>query len=153
MPFGPFQIADYARQAIGGCPESRAICADHGATRDDACGEQLGERGFNLPGHPHLRRWRYPADRAGVEIVRRDSRLYDSAARQEFGIGPGFGQTMADTVRWLVGVRTGASTACATPRCRLISGASPACRGLPTVPYGEPTTSARSEPLQSSAFS
>jgi len=48
-------------------------------------------------------RWHYPADREGVEIVRRDTRFADSAARTEFGIDPRpFRQTIADTVRWLV---------------------------------------------------
>jgi dihydroflavonol-4-reductase len=48
-------------------------------------------------------RWHYPADREGVEIVRRNTRFDDSAARQEFGLDPiPFPQTIADTVRWLV---------------------------------------------------
>jgi dihydroflavonol-4-reductase len=48
-------------------------------------------------------RWHYPADREGVEIVRRDTRFDDSAARTEFGLTPvPFQQTITDTVRWLV---------------------------------------------------
>jgi dihydroflavonol-4-reductase len=48
-------------------------------------------------------RWHYPADREGVEIIRRDTRFDDSAGRREFGINPTpFGQTIIDTVRWLV---------------------------------------------------
>jgi dihydroflavonol-4-reductase len=48
-------------------------------------------------------RWHYPADREGVEIVRRNTRFDDSAARTEFGLNPvPFRQTIADTVRWLV---------------------------------------------------
>jgi nucleoside-diphosphate-sugar epimerase len=48
-------------------------------------------------------RWHYPADREGMEILRRDTRLDDSAARTEFGIDPiPFRRTISDTVRWLV---------------------------------------------------
>jgi dihydroflavonol-4-reductase len=48
-------------------------------------------------------RWHYPADREGVEIVRRDTRFDDSAARNELGVDPiPFRQSIADTVRWLV---------------------------------------------------
>jgi nucleoside-diphosphate-sugar epimerase len=48
-------------------------------------------------------RWHYPADREGVEIVLRDTRFDDSAARTEFGIEPTpLRDTIADTVRWLV---------------------------------------------------
>jgi len=48
-------------------------------------------------------RWHYPADREGVEIVRRDTRFDDSAARTEFGINPvPFRQTISDMVRWFV---------------------------------------------------
>ena len=48
-------------------------------------------------------RWHYPADREGVDIVRRNTRFDDSAARTEFGINPvPFRQTITDTVRWLV---------------------------------------------------
>jgi hypothetical protein len=48
-------------------------------------------------------RWHYPADREGVEILRRDTRFDDSPARKEFGVDPvPFRQTIADTVRWLV---------------------------------------------------
>ena len=48
-------------------------------------------------------RWHYPADREGVEIVRRDTRFDDSAARTELGIQPTpFRESIADTVRWLV---------------------------------------------------
>ena len=48
-------------------------------------------------------RWHYPADREAVEIVRRDTRFDDTAARTEFSIEPiPFRQTIADTVRWLV---------------------------------------------------
>jgi nucleoside-diphosphate-sugar epimerase len=48
-------------------------------------------------------RWHYPADREGVEIIRRDTRFDDSAARKELDIEPiSFRQTIADTVRWLV---------------------------------------------------
>jgi dihydroflavonol-4-reductase len=48
-------------------------------------------------------RWHYPADREGVEILRRDTRFDDSTARRELGIVPIlFRQTIMDTVRWLV---------------------------------------------------
>ena len=48
-------------------------------------------------------RWHYPADREGVEIIRRDTRFDDSAARTDLGIQPRpFPQTIADTLRWLV---------------------------------------------------
>jgi nucleoside-diphosphate-sugar epimerase len=48
-------------------------------------------------------RWHYPADREGVEILRRDTRFDDSTARRELGIVPiPFRQTIMDTVRWLV---------------------------------------------------
>jgi dihydroflavonol-4-reductase len=48
-------------------------------------------------------RWHYPADREGVEILRRDTRFDDSPARTECGLDPvPFQQTIADTVRWLV---------------------------------------------------
>ena len=48
-------------------------------------------------------RWHYPADREGVEIIRRDTRFDDSVARTELGIQPRpFAQSIADTVRWLV---------------------------------------------------
>ena len=48
-------------------------------------------------------RWHYPADREGLEIVRRNTRLDDSAARTELGVEPTpFRETIADTVRWLV---------------------------------------------------
>ena len=48
-------------------------------------------------------RWRYPADREGVEIMRRNTRLDDSAARKELGVEPtSFTQTITDMVRWLV---------------------------------------------------
>ncbi len=48
-------------------------------------------------------RWRYPADREGVEIIRRDTRFDDSTARTELGIEPRpLRDTIADTVRWLV---------------------------------------------------
>jgi dihydroflavonol-4-reductase len=48
-------------------------------------------------------RWHYPADREGVEIVRRDTRFDDSAARTELGVEPTpFRETIADMVRWLV---------------------------------------------------
>jgi len=48
-------------------------------------------------------RWHYPADLEGVEIVRRDTRFDDSAARTELGVDPTpFRQSIADTVRWLV---------------------------------------------------
>jgi nucleoside-diphosphate-sugar epimerase len=47
--------------------------------------------------------WHYPADREGVEILRRNTRLDDSAARTEFGIeAVPLRQTIADTVEWLV---------------------------------------------------
>lgn len=59
-----------------------------------------------LIGAAHRRlpeRWHYPADQEGLEIVRRDTRLDDSAARTELGIEPTpFRETIADTVRWLV---------------------------------------------------
>jgi dihydroflavonol-4-reductase len=47
--------------------------------------------------------WRYPADREGVELARRDTRFDDTAARTELGVEPiPFRQSIADTVRWLV---------------------------------------------------
>jgi nucleoside-diphosphate-sugar epimerase len=48
-------------------------------------------------------RWRYPADREGVEIIRRNTRLDDSAARTELGVEPtSFTETITDMVCWLV---------------------------------------------------
>ncbi len=48
-------------------------------------------------------RWRYPADREGVEIMRRSTRFDDSAARKELGVEPrSFAETITDMVRWLV---------------------------------------------------
>ncbi len=48
-------------------------------------------------------RWRYPADREGVEIMRRGTRFDDSAARKELGVEPrSFAETITDMVRWLV---------------------------------------------------
>jgi nucleoside-diphosphate-sugar epimerase len=48
-------------------------------------------------------RWHYPADREGVEILRRNTRLDDSVARAELGVEPvPLQQTITDTVRWLV---------------------------------------------------
>jgi nucleoside-diphosphate-sugar epimerase len=48
-------------------------------------------------------RWHYPADREGVEILRRDTRFDDSPARTDLGLQPTpFPQTVADTIRWLV---------------------------------------------------
>ena len=48
-------------------------------------------------------RWHYPADREGVEIVRRNTRFDFSAARTELGVEPTpFRDIIADTIRWLV---------------------------------------------------
>src|SRR6266498_6042566 len=48
-------------------------------------------------------RWHYPADREGVEIMRRSTRFDDSAARKEVGVEPrSFAETITDMVRWLV---------------------------------------------------
>jgi len=48
-------------------------------------------------------RWRYPADREGVELIRRDTRFDDSPARTELGVQPTpFRRSIADTVGWLV---------------------------------------------------
>lgn len=49
------------------------------------------------------KRWHYPADREGVEIVRRNTRFDDAAAREAFGIpARPFASTISDTVRWLL---------------------------------------------------
>jgi hypothetical protein len=62
-------------------------------------------------------RWHYPADREGVEVLRRDTRFDDSAARRGLAIVPvPFCQTMADTVRWLV--ESGRLPARCAPRLR-----------------------------------
>ena len=48
-------------------------------------------------------RWRYPADREATEVIRRNTRFDDTAAREELGIpARPFADTIADTVRWLV---------------------------------------------------
>ena len=68
-------------------------------------------------------RWHYPADREGVEILRRDTRFDDSAARRELGIVPvPFRQTIMDTVRWLV--ESGRLPAPRAPRLKIEQGAS-----------------------------
>ena len=47
--------------------------------------------------------WRYPADREGVEITIRDTRLDDTPARVELGLRPReFDDTIRDTIGWLV---------------------------------------------------
>jgi nucleoside-diphosphate-sugar epimerase len=67
-------------------------------------------------------RWHYPADQEGVEILRRDTRFDDSAARRELGIAPvPFRQTITDTVRWLV--ESGRLPARRAPRLRAEQGA------------------------------
>jgi nucleoside-diphosphate-sugar epimerase len=68
------------------------------------------------------RRWHYPADREGVEVLRRDTRFDDSAARRELGIVPvPFRQTIMDTVRWLV--ESGRLPARRAPRLTVEQGA------------------------------
>lgn len=48
-------------------------------------------------------RWYYPADREGPEVIFRDTRLDDSAARKDLGIEPrAFRDTLDDTISWLV---------------------------------------------------
>ena len=48
-------------------------------------------------------RWHYPADREGTELLRRNTRFDDSAAREDLGIqARPFADTIADTIRWLV---------------------------------------------------
>jgi dihydroflavonol-4-reductase len=48
-------------------------------------------------------RWHYPADREGVEVIRRDTRFDDAAARKEFGFEPTpLVTTIGDTINWLV---------------------------------------------------
>jgi nucleoside-diphosphate-sugar epimerase len=48
-------------------------------------------------------RWHYPADREGVEVIRRDTRFDDAAARKEFGLEPTpLVTTIGDTINWLV---------------------------------------------------
>jgi dihydroflavonol-4-reductase len=48
-------------------------------------------------------RWHYPADREGTELLRRNTRFDDTAARDEFGIpARPFTDTITDTIRWLV---------------------------------------------------
>lgn len=48
-------------------------------------------------------KWHYPADREGVEVMRRDTRFDDSAARKEFGLEPTpLVTTIGDTINWLV---------------------------------------------------
>jgi dihydroflavonol-4-reductase len=67
-------------------------------------------------------RWHYPADREGVEVLRRDTRFDDCAARRELGIVPmPFRQTITDTVRWLV--ESGRLPARRAPRLKLEQGA------------------------------
>ena len=62
-------------------------------------------------------RWRYPADREGIELIRRDTRFDDSAARTELGVQPmSFRQSIADTVRWMV--ESGRVPARQAPRLR-----------------------------------
>lgn len=47
--------------------------------------------------------WRYPADREGVELTIRDTRLDDSPARVEFDLRPrAWDDTIRDTITWLV---------------------------------------------------
>lgn len=47
--------------------------------------------------------WRYPADREGVEITIRDTRLDDSPARTELHLEPrAWDDTIRDTITWLV---------------------------------------------------
>jgi dihydroflavonol-4-reductase len=61
--------------------------------------------------------WRYPADREGIELARRDTRFDDSVARAELGVEPtSFRQSIADTVRWLV--ESGRIPARRAPRLR-----------------------------------
>ena len=67
-------------------------------------------------------RWHYPADPEGVEVLRRDTRFDDSAARRELGIVPRpFRQTITDTVRWLV--ESGRLPARRAPRISAAQGA------------------------------
>ncbi len=48
-------------------------------------------------------RWHLPADREGVEIVRRDTLIDDTAARAELGVTPTpLVDTIGDTIDWLV---------------------------------------------------
>lgn len=47
--------------------------------------------------------WHYPADREGVELTIRDTRLDDSPARVEFDLRPrAWDDTIRDTITWLV---------------------------------------------------
>ncbi len=65
------------------------------ALRFTALTEKVQRR---LPG-----RWRVPTDLEGVEIVVRDTRMDDSAAREELGVEPlPFDRTVRDTLVWLV---------------------------------------------------
>jgi dihydroflavonol-4-reductase len=46
--------------------------------------------------------WRFPAEYEAVEVLRRDTRFDDSAAREEFGIEPrSLATTLRETVQWL----------------------------------------------------
>lgn len=48
-------------------------------------------------------RWRYPAEREGIEIALRDTRFDDSVAREELGVQPrDWEQVLADSLQWLV---------------------------------------------------
>ena len=65
------------------------------ALRFTALTEKVQRR---LPG-----RWHVPTDLEGVEIVVRDTRVDDSAAREELGVEPPpFDRTVRDTLVWLV---------------------------------------------------
>jgi len=48
-------------------------------------------------------RWRYPADREAGEVIACDTRVDDTAAREELGVVPRpWQETVDDTVRWMV---------------------------------------------------
>ncbi len=48
-------------------------------------------------------RWHYPVERESIEIIRRDTRFDDSAARTDFDLEPvPFRTSLQDTLRWLV---------------------------------------------------
>jgi len=95
-PDGPHRYIVPGRHVDGGELTGRGGHSGRRATSPARCPHRMLQR--RLP-----QRWHYPADREGVEIVRRDTRFADSAARTEFGIDPRpFRQTIADTVRWLV---------------------------------------------------
>jgi hypothetical protein len=47
-------------------------------------------------------KWRYPADLEGLEFIRRDTRIDDSATRKDLALEPiPLKKSIADTITWL----------------------------------------------------